>query len=310
MNFNSNHHSNFIDISKIKRIDTFVTEKIKPQYINEFVSTTLTKNKIIFDDNTYFWYKFIENSKRYEIYTLQTSSNRFITPPQILNNFYDKTKEKGIDLFILKDFFALYKYGKMYCFKSFTNSSYEDIKIYVEQTYNLSLTNTYTIDNTQFEELKNLYNQNNINQPNSNFIKLKKNNTFMFFNIFIILCILIFSYITYTKFNHLSNNSKQELSSIKKKYNKLKEQSKTSLTKTNHKKITQKLIAIFKSIKSENLTTKDIVYLKNKVKLSLQHKNKHKLLNFLTIYKKNITIEKIEFLEKKDIYNMVVSIAI
>ena len=306
------HLSNrLILTSNIQIVTINVTEKINTKFLNEFIATTLKTNQILCDDNTYIWYKFIEQINLYEIYVVYSLSNNFVIEPQILSKFYDKNiHQKGVDLFILENFFALYNKGELYCFKGIEKSNIEDIKNYCVQTYQLPLDNIYKIDDSWFKQLQVAYEKDLSNQANTIFTKLKGGNAFLFFSIFAFVSICIFTFFTYNSFSNISNSSNERFLNIQKKYNKLKLQSQNSLAKINYTKITPKLIELFKYIKLENLTIAKIAYAKNQLQLVLLHKDKNKLLNFLTIYDHKTIIQKIEFLKEQNLYTMVINIEI
>jgi len=198
----------------------------------------------------------------------------------------------------------------LYCFKGIEKSNIEDIKNYCVQTYQLPLDNIYKIDDSWFKQLQVAYEKDLSNQANTIFTKLKGGNAFLFFSIFAFVSICIFTFFTYNSFSNISNSSNERFLNIQKKYNKLKLQSQNSLAKINYTKITPKLIELFKYIKLENLTIAKIAYAKNQLQLVLLHKDKNKLLNFLTIYDHKTIIQKIEFLKEQNLYTMVINIEI
>ncbi len=296
--------SNFILTSDIEIVTINVTEQIIPQFLNEFLLTTIETNNIILDDNSYIWHKFFDHINLYEIYIINSKKNSFDIYPNILHKFYidDKNSDR-LDLFILRNVFVVYNSCELYCFKSFKYSSNEDIINYVEQVYKLSLDNIYLIDEVRLNELKKEYIKNNNNYNKPKFIKLKKNNHFILFCIFSIFCILIFSTHLYDTFDDISNKNEVKLSQIKNKYENLKQ------NRLEHKRLVLALTELFKYIKLENIIINKIIYENNSIKLALMHKNKDKLLNFTTIYNGKFTIERIEFLKEMALYKMVINIA-
>ncbi len=299
----SNIDYNFIDTSKIQIVTIKVTEKINPQFVQEFLKTTLKSNNILINNTTFVWHSFIEEIKLYEIYIISHSHHNIDIYPNIFNQFYKNTNNKNtIDLFIVDNFFAIYKNTKLYCFKNIKNSSKEDIQDYVTQTYQLNLDNTINYNSDKFNQLQDIYRSSKNNTNKTKFIKLKEDNSFSFFIIFFIISIVIFIFISFNTYSQSINNINNKLSNMQIKYKKL--QSK----KISYVKITPKLIELFKYIKLENLISKSIVYERNKIKLNLFHKDKTKLLNFLTIYDSTISIKNIEFIKDIQLYKMVVQI--
>ncbi|MCK5110836.1 MAG: hypothetical protein KAQ94_04890 [Arcobacteraceae bacterium] len=301
----SNINFNFITTSKIQIVTISVTEKINSQFLQEFLKTTLESKNILTDNTTLIWHSFIEEINLYEIYVINSTNNDIDIYPAVLSQFYDNTKGKDtIDLFILNDFFAVYKYGKLYCFKSVKDSSTEDIQNYITQTYKLTLDNIIKYDDAKFSELLNSYKINKQHKKKPQFINLKQNNSFLLFIIFSFSCIVSFLFILFNTYNHNLQNMDNKLLKLQIKYDKLKNK------KITYEKIAPKLIEIFKYIKLENIITQKINYEKHKIKLDLLHQDETKLLNFLTIYNDKIFIENIEFIKKDKLYKMVVKIAI
>jgi len=298
--------SNFIETSQIQIVTIGVTEKINPQFLQEFLKTTLEYKNILVDDTTLVWSNFIQEVSLYEIYIITTNNmiNMDIYP-NILYLYYDKTYKKDtIDLFILNEFFAVYKYGKLYCFKSIKESSNKDIENYITQTYKLTLDNIIQYDDAKFNELINLYKTTNHNKEKALFVKIKQNNSFLLFIVFSLISILIFFFLSFDTYNNRLDNLNNKLLKVQTKYNNLINK------KITYGKVSPQLIELFKYIKLQNLITQKIVYEKNKIKLDLLHQNKTQLLNFLTIYSGNISIENIEFVKKEKLYKMVVQIEI
>ncbi len=301
----SNIGLNFIDTSKIQVVAIKVTEKINSQFLQEFLKTTLESNNIPITNTTLVWHSFIEEVKLYEIYIINDTNHNIDIYPNILSQFYNNTKNNNTtDLFILDNFFAIYKNSKLYCFKSIKNSSIKDIKNYVEQTYQLNLDNTASYDDIKFNTLLNSYKESKSDLNKPKFIRLKENNSFLFFIIFLIISIGIFIFILFNTYNTSINSIDNKLSNMQIKYQKLQNK------EVPYIKIVPKLIKLFKYIKLENLISKSIVYEKDKIKLNLFHSDKTKLLNFSTIYNSTITIKNIEFIKDIQLYKMVVQIEI
>ena len=306
-----NNHKNFIPASSIKIITIDVTEKIHDNFIKDFIKTTLETNSIILDNNTYISYNFIPNNSLYEIYVVYSTLDDLLIAPDILTVFYKSKENKTTDLFILKDFFVVFKDKKLYCFKSFQESStHEDIKLYVTQTYKLHLDNIYIIDENKFNKLKLLYTNDDNTVKKSNFCKLKDDNTILAFIIFISISIIIFCILLYNYYFTTHNTLSTKLTTIKNKYEHIKQTKHNKQEPINNNKVSLKLIELFKYIKLKNLITQRISYERDIISLALLYKEKDKLLNFLTIYPTTTTIEGIEFIKEQGLYKMVIKIEI
>jgi len=188
------------------------------------------------------------------------------------------------------------KNKQLICFRQIINNDIEDIKIYVTQTYNLTIDNVYKINNVTFNQFKASF-QNNYS---NNFKQLNTNNSFKFFSLYSISILIGFSIFLYSSWSK-SLNDKQYQQLLKYQKNK---------TNYKTKKIMPNIIEILKYIKLENLTTQKIIYANNKLKLILLHSNKNKLLNFLTLYNNKTTIDKITFLDTNNMYAMELTIVL
>jgi len=281
-----------VNSTNIQTITIHVTEQIHKSYIDKFLLTKLELNHIIPDDNTYISYSFIANLNIYEIYVVINSSKEPIILPEILNKFYTKQNSKHtVDLFILKDFFTIYKNQQFYIFKTIPKlSNLDDIQSYITKTYNLTIDNTYKIDDTKFEEIKNLYIKDIRTNKLKYFKKIKETKSFYFFIFFNFVCIIIFLYYLYISYDTTICKLTSKLLSLEIQQKQLECTSDKKIT--NNKKISLRLIELFKYIKLENLTTTNIKYKNKKVNLSLIDQDKNKLLNFLTIYNNTIIIKK------------------
>ncbi len=296
---------NFIDTSKIQIVTIKVTEQINPHFLQEFLKTNLESNNILINNTTFIWHSFIEETNLYEVYVINDVHHTIDIYPNIVNQFYNNTNDKNtIDLFIVDNFFAVYKNSKLYFFKYIKNSSIKDIQNYIEQTYKLTLDNIVDYNSNKFNQLLSAYKNSKNNTKKVQFIKLKKDNLFSYFFIFFLISIVIFISISFTTYSNSINSINTKLLKLQIQYKKLQH------NKISYIKITPKLIELFKYIKIENLISKSIVYEKYKIKLDLFHQDKTKLLNFLTIYNGNISIKNIEFVNDIQLYKMVVYIEI
>ena len=306
-----NNHKNFIPASSIKIITVDVTEEIDDNFIKDFIKTTLETNAIILDNHTYIAYNFIPNNSLYEIYVVYSTLDDLLIAPNILTAFYKNKETQTTDLFILKDFFVVFKEKKLYCFKSFKESStHKDINSYVTQTYKLHLDNIYIIDDDNFNQLKLLYTNENSTVKESSFYKLKDDNTFLAFIIFISISIIIFLIFLYNYYFTTHDTLSTKLTTTKNKYEHIKQTQHNKKEPINNNKVSLKLIELFKYIKLENLITQKISYERDIISLALLYKEKDKLLNFLTIYPTTTTIEGIEFIKEQELYKMVIKIEI
>jgi hypothetical protein len=297
----------FIKTDDIKIISNEVTQEINPQYLDDFIKTTLKINNILINDELLIWHTFIKEVNIYKIYIIYCEKNTIDIYPNILRCSYNNLQSNTIDLFILDNFFAIYKYGNLYYFKSIKNSSSDDIKNYVIKTYKLNIDTVVKIDKIQFDKLSHTYKslENNCKKTNKTiFINLKQNKQFSIFIYFIIFCIISFVLTIYFIQNDKISTTNKQLKNLKTRYDKLK----NNKSKIKHQNIASKTISLFKFIHLQNLIIKKLTSKNNKISLELLHIDKTKLLNFLTIYNEKIFIKNLEFIKKDNLYKMAIEI--
>jgi len=292
-------NNEFIETSKIIIIDKYVPEKIETKFLNNFLVTTLQYNNINVDQKTYIWYNYIEYHKLYEIYVIQHQSSNFNLYPNIFETYYKQQSVKTIDIFIKNNCFSLYKYGKLYAFKTYKESSYNDIKLFAEQKYQLKIDNIYHIDNNLFDDLLHKYIDLKY-KSEINFKQLivsKQHFYFIYYSLSVIIVFLIYSFNNYTtKIDQLIDTQKHLSHKIK---------SLQFATKRTKQPIS-KLIDIFKYLKISKITIDTAKYEQNKINLILIDKNKAKLLNFTKVYHCKLKIKSLNYVQSIDKYKMVI----
>jgi len=181
-----------VKLSNITTVEVATTEEINPASIKQFLLTSLLANNIIIDEQSYCSFSYFKSLNIYEIHILNSSTKKFIIEPEILINFYKHTTISSSlsDLFILDNYFVIFKDKSLYTFKEISNETNEDIINLEQHYYKLNINNTYNISAEEFQELK----TNNLSS--SNFIKLKDDNLFTLFIIWTIVSISIFSFIS------------------------------------------------------------------------------------------------------------------
>jgi hypothetical protein len=291
-----------VKILDITTVEVAATEEITPSSIKQFLITSLLSNNIIANDQSYCRFTYFKSLNLYEIYLVNSNKKDFIIEPDILINFYkDITTSSSIDLFILDNYFAIFQNKKLYTFKQISGETTENILTFVEHYYKIKIDNTYTITQDKFNKLK------DDKLITSSFRKLKDDNLFNTLIIFAISCFIIFSFILYTTLNgKFVKTEDNNLKILNQQYKML--LLKKEKVKINTNQITPKITKLFSFIKLNNITIKSINYKKNLIKLDLFHASKQKLLNFLTIYPKDISVERIEYIKNLNNFKMAISI--
>jgi len=302
-----NDNVNIINSNIIETLSTKVTEEISSKYLNEFIRTTILDSDIKTNQNSFFYVTFIEPSLTYEILVFDKISKKdFLLEPFILKSYYhQKEKKDSIDLFILKDRFALYKDQQFLLLRNVKDANSDDIKIYITQTYNINIDNTILIDKNQFESLQDSYLKNS--NKKYQYRSIVEDKSYKIFLIFFLIVTIISLYLVYEKYSLINNkidNTKQKpTSKLENNYLKFEK----IYTKHNTKAI-DKTVELFKYLKLNKITIKKFEYNDNKITASLIQYEKKRLLDFLTIYQENIEIKSILFQEDTNDYMMEVII--
>ncbi|VAY87611.1 hypothetical protein MNB_ARC-1_504 [hydrothermal vent metagenome] len=302
---------NIIPISKIKTIRVDVTEEINKYYLDSFIKTSLESNDIIIKQNTYIHYKFIKQINTYEIYIINSDISDFIIIPDILCLFYTKDLSVDtVDLFILENCFVVFKNKKWYAFKEIQSKNKKDIAYYVTQTYKIPIDNIYQIDKNKLMQLRDLYKKEQKHKINNNFKPLTVDNLFLLFSIFSFVSFIVFGILLYNSSVNISNDTNyKELQKMRKLEIKSRSQQQ-KLDEKENQKVVHRLINLFKYAKLGHITINNLSYSKKRFQLELLHIKKNKLLDFLTMYNGKIKINKIEFLDQKKLYRMVINVEI
>jgi len=294
------------DVIKVDFITSFsiqVKEKINKKFLSSFLETALYKNNITQDKDQYYYYTFLEDSLSYEILTFNTDGKKdFIPEPFLLYEYYNNKKEtKGFDLFLVNNYFVLFKEHNLILYKKLDILDKKDILLYLDQVYTIKPTNIIVISNSQLEKFK---------EDTSPFKKDKKvkfhsfyqNNSFKYFSYFFILSSIILGYIIFQDYSYPTiAKDTQKLQNLESKYKNLK-------IKYNSNKITKNLIDLFGYLKINNIYTKQINIEKGILSTSLFHKSKDKLLHFATMYSGKTKLNAISYIKEEDIYKMEIKI--
>ena len=286
-----------------------VTEKIDSKYIDDFIRTNIDTHNIKIGQNSNFYYIFIESSLSYEIIVFdKTNKKNFILEPFLSLGYYDDlVSNNNIDIFLTNNYFTLFKDKKFLLFKNISDVSQEDIKLYLSQTYNMQIDNIIELDKQKLEDIKQNYFTSCYPKIKYKYTDVKKDNSFKIFQLFFLIISLSFGYFVYSKSDKLNEVTQPsyELISLENRYKNLK----LEYNKHN-KKVIGKTIDLFKYLKLNNIIVDKLEYTNSKIQTVFLHKNKKKLLDFITTYGDNIDIKSIEYQDKKDNYKMVAVIKV
>jgi len=298
----------YVNSSNIKTLSIKTTEQIEKKNLHNFILTSINSNNITLTLNSFYYCTYIKASMLYEIIVFNSFNvDKFIFEPFLLMGFYDsKKKNNSIDLFILDNFFALYIDQNFITFKKIENVKLEDIKLYLTQTYNINIDNIIYLNKSEFRQIRANYFINYHANTNFNYKLSTKDNSFLSLNIFIVICSMIFIYFSYSKIMATNDNYVvlKNLTPIEKQYLSMKEKYSKYDTK-----VFDKTIELFKYIKLYKITILNFNYKNYKLYISIMHQNKKNLFDFLTVYE-DATVKKLEYLEDKNKYNMILEIGI
>ena len=290
--------SNFIETINIK-----VTQKILPKYLLDFCRTTVLNSNLELDSeiNYHLFSTFIESTLTYEILIIKNTFNqKHIIEPFIFKAFYnDKNIENNVDIFITKNYFVIFKNHNFLLLKNISNISQNDIKIFAEQNYKLSIDNIYTIDSSQLQDIKNTYIKDYFKNDKiyKNIFFLYQTNSFRYFMLFGFIGFIILGYSIYATVSPSGNI--KSVSFEQKRYIQL-------INKYNNHKtnIINDTIDLFGYLKLNKITLLKLNYTTSKLNIKISNSDKNKLLDFTTIYNKNIDIKSLNFIEDQKLYIM------
>jgi uncharacterized membrane protein len=289
--------------STINTLSIKVTERIESKYLTDFILTTIKNSDIQINQKSFYFFTFLKSSLTYEIIVFvdQEKKDFIFEPFLLLGYYYKKRSENSVDLFLLDNFFVLFKNQQFLTFKTIQNAKPDDVKIYLLQTYNIKIDNTIQIDQKESRQIRANYFVHYKDKINYDYGTLYKNNSFKLFQLFVLISTIVFGYFIYEKVN----NTKQ-IKSIRKKdttldiaYNRLKNQ-----YKQHNIKVIDKTIELFKYLKLNKITVELFDFNNNQINISLIHKDKKRLLDFLTIYD-TVDVKSIEFQKDKSNYKMI-----
>lgn len=242
------------------------TEKIKEKYLKDFFYTSLENKNIKNYRSQNILYVYLEESNLYEI-ILSNSKNSFIFELLVLK--YQKIK-KGIDAYIFRNFFLIYKDSQFYFYKNVEeNFPKEEILFYIKNTLKLTIDNYYTL---RVEDIILFEKEFDINKHRT--IKsLKKQKSYSFYFYISYLLFLIFCSISYFYYDDLL--PKKEI--------------KNKVKIENYFFLSKKINLLNKDIREFKIEVKDLTLNKNRLKLVFYSKKRKNLFLFLRKYENDLS---------------------
>lgn len=288
------------NIKDIRTIIVNVSEKIDDKYLQDFTYNSLNLQKINHDKNDFIFTNYLSYSNNYQIIIINKKYKYII--PQILEMYYiNKENINSFDLFILDDFFVLYKDMKMYYFQKLDYKiSDVEIKEYIAKKLKINIENIFEIEKETLQKYKTDFNK----KAKDELINIKdiKNNSFKIY-LFFVLCLscLIFSYFTF-----FIDNSEEKISNNHNK--KVKTEIEKFIQNNKHKPLLEEFLLIMKELKSHKLNLESFEYKFNKVELSASTIKKEDIYQFLEIYKNKLLSNKVQYLENENKHKVVMNV--
>lgn len=282
----------YISSDQIITLELDVSEEIDNNSLRNFVLTSLNLNNKEYSANDLIYTTYIKELKQYQILLI---NNKFSKAEfQVFELFY-KDKAEGLDLYLCDKFFCLYKNGIFYYYQAIEFSlTIDEFLDFISKKFNTNVNNYKKIEVEELEELKNEYLQNKKKSSLKN-INKKRNNSFIFYLIYLFLLIYICIY--YIEQNSTNNVEKPISNTSNLDYEKFKKEYTFVSLENDFNKI-------FESINKHSLQIVSFEYKKAKIKMILNSQIKDDLYLFLNEYKKSLISSSVYFDEKKELYEV------
>mgnify|MGYP000600769710 CR=1 FL=1 len=302
-----------IDFLSVENANTFLTkvsEKIDTKHINDFVRTQIQSQNLTLDDSSSIFYIYIPSIQSYLISTVKSKTKNVVLEPFVFSDFYLKNVDNKnlTDLFICKNFFAVY-YNKKLIYFSKIQSGFlkDDIIKYINQTFKKQIDNTYDIKDEILEEYKKSYISNIRKMPDIDYVSSKKSKGALFFLSYLLVVILVFAAFLAIRFSGEQLQNNHEKSSIKLK-NAKKEYESLFAKYVDNQTISTRLVDLFNVLDDNGIELKNIKVSREKSQIIMIAKDKNTLLDFLDYYDEDSTINHMKYIEEDDSYEMVATI--
>ncbi len=242
--------------------------------LKDFILTNIKQYDLELPKNSYIFYSFVEEFKKYIIMIFETKK-AFLK--SLLN-----LQSEGFELFITNDFFILYKNSLPYYFQKTQSINNDELISFIKSSFNLKDLKVTIIDkNYSLEYLK---------DSKVNLLKTNKDYEFKIFISYFVLmgiCILYFA----TNNQKIKNNEFQQ---INKNLMQIQKENK-------FKYLSENLLKIYLETNNENIKILSYLVKNSKISLVLKSYEKDNLYRFLNLHE-NSSIEKIEFNKDKKEY--------
>ncbi len=278
-----------ITLDEIDSFSVDVSESILPSHLYEFAKFQFIKKSINFTPNSSIFYYYLQDCKSYYFSHFKSAKKTDYIEPLILKAYYSKDENQDLtDLFILTNYFAVYKNQKLIYFKAKKIDVLDsEINNYIKHSLNLKLSRIIKIDSLEEERLQKEFEQNFIKLYELNILKQNGKKELKKFVTFFIAClIVVFGVHFYNKYYQNNQNIEE----------------KQTYFYPQKELITAKLLHILKQIEEFSLKTESISLRQKSLNIVLTHKNKQRLLKFLTT--NNAEIKSLQFNTQEGVYEL------
>lgn len=282
-----------LDIKNISTLSIKVTEKIAKKNLLQFIRTSILHSELPFSKTSYFYFNYLPNSSTYEIILYDKSSNNIILEPFLLLN--DLSKEKDlVQVYITENYFLVSKDNKPLILKEISDTSKDDVIIYLKQIYKIQ---EFELVYIKKEDINNLKNKDCTLKDYEQY-SLYPQKSFTIFLLFLVSSFIVFISIIYMNFYY--EKVITPISKIKVESNIINNQNKPINT----------TIDIFNDMIINDVQIDTISFVNNKLKMTLHSNSKTNLINFVSKYKKKVKIKSVKYDTSTTLHSMEVIIEI
>lgn len=289
--------NNFSSLENLTLFEIEVTQKISDSNIRNFLLSFFKIQNFTYKDTDKIFLSYIDELKIYQLLIFSEEKRYFDF--QLFEEYYKEIKvENSIDLYICNNFFCLYKNGEFYYLqKIILEISNDELFEYINNKFDNKINEYKFITEDEIIQLRERY----LNNPKKKELKLttlKKNYGFYFYIVYIFILInvavlfFLFDFNVEEKTNNIDANLQIEI--LKKEHQFLSFEEKISL--------------LLKKIDSNNLDLTSLEFNQNRLKIVLNSSNKESIYSFLEENKAIFLSSSINFLENKNLYEVVVNV--
>lgn len=276
-----------------KAIDTFlieVSEPISSTLLHEFIFFKLDENAINIEASSRVFVSYLRECQKYFIAHFHATHDDFYIEPQTLKAYFTALNDdkKQTFLFILEHYFALYSNEELLFFKEIKQKvSCLEITNFIEKTLHITIDNSIELSKNDLVLLQEKFKN---NFENLKKLRLLKNNQYKEIKKFVAVLILALLFVLGAfLYEHQTNSS-------------LKMKPKEVILYPKKELLSYKLALVIEQINTYALTLVSMDLNNEWLVLSLQHSDKMKLIEFLTVYK--CEVKTLQYNEKENLYEL------